>query len=91
MPEHVWLASTFAITKKSMETVFQNERFRWKSYFEMLLKSACVESLDMRAHTFPDYYQFSYFARGLRLSSCLRVLHLENSNMQGKFLILLRK
>jgi hypothetical protein len=45
----------------------------------------------MRGYTFPDYYHFTYFARAMRLTTCLRVLHLENSNIQGKFMISLCK
>ena len=45
----------------------------------------------MRGYVFPDYYHFTYFARAMRLTTCLKVLHLENSNVQGKFLISLRE
>ena len=45
----------------------------------------------MRGYTFPDYYHFTYFARAMRLTTSLKVLHLDNSNIQGKFLISLRE
>ena len=54
-----------------------------------LLKTSSLEYLDLRGHTFTEFIYFTYLARSIRLTPSLRVLHLENSNIQGRMLLML--
>lgn len=63
--------------------------YGWQSLAKFIRKSVCLELLDLRGHTFPEFIYFTYIARSMRLTTCLRVIHLENSNIQGRLLLML--
>lgn len=77
--------------KLILSNLYTINLFGWQALSKLLRKSSCLEQLDLKGYLFPDYYHLSHLARALRLNSYLRVLHLENSNIQGKLLIMLCK
>lgn len=48
-----------------------------------------MENLDLRGQTYTEFIYFTYLARSFRLTQSLRTLHLENSSLNGRLLIML--
>lgn len=48
-----------------------------------------LEYLDIQGHIFNELIYFTYLARSIKLTSTLRILHLEHSNITGRYLIML--
>jgi len=57
-------------------------------YLVMCLKTACLEMLEARGCSFNDP-AMTMIGRSLRLGSYVRILHLENSFLSGRPLMLL--
>jgi protein phosphatase 1 regulatory subunit 37 len=63
--------------------------FGWQSLSKYIRKSLCLELIDLRGQVFTELIYFTYIARSFRLSTSLRIIHLENSNIQGRLLLML--
>ena len=63
--------------------------FGWQELAKYVRKSVSLENLDLRAQTFSEFIHFTYLARAIRLTQSLRVLHLEQSNVNGRVLLML--
>ena len=61
----------------------------WQSLSKYIRKTASLENLELRGFIIQELIYFTYLARAIRLTSSLKVIHLENSNIQGRYLIML--
>lgn len=61
----------------------------WQELSKFIRKGTCLEYLDVRGHTFSELIYFTYFARSIKLTTTLRVVHLEQSNISGRYLLML--
>lgn len=61
----------------------------WQELSKFIRKGVSLEYLDIQGHTFNELIYFTYLARSIKLTTTLRILHLEHSNINGRFLIML--
>lgn len=61
----------------------------WQELSKYIRKGSCLEYLDLRGHQFAELIFFTYLARSIKLTTTLRVVHLENSNVSGRYLLML--
>ncbi len=63
--------------------------FGWQEISKFVRKGSCLEYLDLRGHIFNELIYFTYLARSIKLTTTLRVLHLEQSNINTRYLLML--
>ena len=63
--------------------------FGWQELSKYIKKSASIETIELRYQIFTELIYFTYLARSFRFAQSLRIVHLENSNINSRFLSIL--
>lgn len=63
--------------------------YGWQELAKYCRKTVALETLDLRGHVYSEFIYFTYLARSFRLTVSLHVLHLESSNLNARFLVML--
>ncbi|CAF0948070.1 unnamed protein product [Brachionus calyciflorus] len=63
--------------------------FGWQELSKYIRKTVSLETIELKNQLFTELIYFTYLARSFRLTQSLKILHLENSNINGRLLIML--
>lgn len=63
--------------------------FGWQELAKYIRKSVSLENVDLKGQVFSEQIYFTYLARAMRLTQSLRIIHVENSNINSRLLIML--